>query len=92
MGSANNCDPPIYPRITTLQWNRERSKNLSPTKALDSLPMKGKIFFRIVEAYPACSIGNRQHGLKKFLKLDMDQCKLAAKNLKRYKPSLKYVQ
>ena len=45
---------------------------------------QGKIFFRIVEAYPKNRIGNRQHGLKKFNELDMDQCKLAAKNLKRY--------
>jgi hypothetical protein len=45
---------------------------------------KAKIFFRIAEAYPKNRIGNRQHGLKKFNKLDMDQAKLAAKNLKRY--------
>jgi len=44
----------------------------------------GKIFFRIVDAYPANRIGNRQHGLKKFKQLDIEEAKLAASNLKRY--------
>ena len=43
-----------------------------------------KIFFKIVEVYPKNRIGNRQHGLKKFQKLDIEQAKLAGKNLKRY--------
>ena len=43
-----------------------------------------KIFFKIVEVYPKNRIGNRQHGLKKFQKLDIKQAKLAGKNLKRY--------
>tara|TARA_R110002167_G_scaffold365418_1_gene589965 strand:+ start:41 stop:805 length:765 start_codon:yes stop_codon:yes gene_type:complete len=46
--------------------------------------IKGKIFFKIVELYPKNRIGNRQHGLKKFKKLDINQAKLAATNLKRY--------
>ena len=45
---------------------------------------KGKIFFKIVELYPKNRIGNRQHGLRKFKQLDIDQAKLAATNLKRY--------
>ena len=44
----------------------------------------GKIFFKIVELYPKNRIGNRQHGLRKFKQLDIDQAKLAATNLKRY--------
>ena len=46
--------------------------------------IKGRIFFKIVELYPKNRIGNRQHGLKKFKKLDINQAKLAATNLKRY--------
>lgn len=45
---------------------------------------KGKIFFKIVELYPKNRIGNRQHGLKKFKKLDIEEAKLALKNLNRY--------
>ena len=44
----------------------------------------GKIFFKIVDAYPANRIGNRQHGLKAFKNLDKEEAKLAAVNLKRY--------
>lgn len=44
----------------------------------------GKIFFKIVELYPKNRVGNRQHGLKKFKALDIDQAKLALKNLDRY--------
>jgi DNA-binding MarR family transcriptional regulator len=44
----------------------------------------GKIFFKIVEAYPKNRIGNRQHGLKKFSTLSKEEAKLAAINLKRY--------
>jgi len=46
--------------------------------------IKGKIFFKIVDMYPKNRIGNRQHGLKKFKTLDIEQAKLAAINLKRY--------
>jgi len=44
----------------------------------------GKIFFKIVDLYPKNRIGNRQHGLKKFKQLDIEQAKLALVNLKRY--------
>lgn len=46
--------------------------------------IKGKIFFKIVELYPKNRVGNRQHGLKKFKNLDIEQAKLAVINLKRY--------
>jgi|GEM_PF-6331178 len=46
--------------------------------------IKGKIFFKIVEFYPKNRVGNRQHGLRKFKQLDIDQAKLAARNLNRY--------
>ena len=44
----------------------------------------GKIFFKIVDLYPANRIGNRQHGLKKFKTLSKEDAKLTALNLKRY--------
>jgi hypothetical protein len=44
----------------------------------------GKIYFKIVDAYPQNRIGNRQHGLKKFNSLSKEDAKLAAVNLKRY--------
>ena len=69
------------PGFTDGPDNNTRNNNTSNNIIDDN---KGKIFFRIVEAYPKNRIGNRQHGLKKFNELDMDQCKLAAKNLKRY--------
>ncbi len=56
--------------------------NNQPNTNIDDV--YGKIFFRIVDAYPANRIGNRQHGLKKFKKLDIEEAKLAAVNLKRY--------
>ena len=45
---------------------------------------KKKAFFKLVELYPSDRIGNRQHGLKKFLALDTDKCKLALINAPRY--------
>ena len=46
--------------------------------------IKGQIYFKIVDNYPANRIGNRQHGLKKFKTLSIDNAKLAVINLKRY--------
>ena len=55
------------------------------TKLVDTTDdILGKIFFKIVDLYPKNRIGNRQHGLRKFKQLDIDQAKLAATNLKRY--------
>jgi len=55
------------------------------TKLVDTTDdIKSKIFFKIVELYPKNRIGNRQHGLKKFKTLDINQSKLAITNLKRY--------
>lgn len=62
--------------------NNNTSINILDVPSVDDI--KGKIFFKIVELYPKNRIGNRQHGLKKFKKLDIEQCKLAAINLKRY--------
>jgi len=61
----------------TTRFNTTRSNSKSNE-------ILGKIFFKIVEVYPKNRIGNRQHGLKKFEKLDIQQAKLAGKNLKRY--------
>lgn len=46
--------------------------------------IKGKIFFKLVDNYPKNRIGNRQHGLKAFKKLSIEECKIALKNVKRY--------
>lgn len=51
---------------------------------LDDEDFYGKIWFKIVDNYPANRIGNRQHGLKKFKKLSKEDAKLSAINLKRY--------
>lgn len=71
-------------RGTTNTKNKE-TKNINTKLDVPSDDdIKGKIFFKIVELYPKNRIGNRQHGLKKFKELDIDQAKLAAVNLKRY--------
>tara|TARA_R110000772_G_scaffold245957_2_gene359569 strand:- start:2159 stop:2908 length:750 start_codon:yes stop_codon:yes gene_type:complete len=58
------------------------NKNKDNKNNIDEV--KGKVFFKIVDMYPKNRIGNRQHGLKKFIKLDTNQCKLALTNLNRY--------
>lgn len=62
--------------------NKEKLNKVLDVPSDDDI--KGKIFFKIVELYPKNRIGNRQHGLKKFKQLDINQAKLAAVNLKRY--------
>ena len=42
------------------------------------------MFFKLVDMYPKNRVGNRQHGLKKFKALDIEEAKLALVNLKRY--------
>ena len=64
------------------QTLRINNTNNKPNTNIDDV--YGKIFFKIVDAYPANRIGNRQHGLKKFKQLDIEEAKLAAINLKRY--------
>jgi len=61
--------------------NNTRDNNTSNNNIDEVL---GKIFFKIVEMYPKNRVGNRQHGLKKFKDLDIEQAKLAIKNLNRY--------
>ena len=63
--------------------NTTSNNNINNNTILED-DIKGKIFFKIVELYPANRIGNRQHGLKKFKLLTKDNAKLAATNLKRY--------
>jgi len=62
--------------------NKEKTNKVLDVPSDDDI--KSKIFFKIVELYPKNRIGNRQHGLKKFKTLDIDQAKLSAVNLKRY--------
>ena len=72
-------------RGTTNTKNKDtNNKNTKLDVPSDTDDILGKIFFRIVDAYPANRIGNRQHGLKKFKQLDIEEAKLSAVNLKRY--------
>lgn len=67
--------------------NQEETNNRDldvPSVDNDIKIILGKIFFKIVDAYPKNRIGNRQHGLKKFESLSLEEAKLAAINLKRY--------
>lgn len=70
------------PIFTHEQDNTTRNNNTSNNIIDDDI--LGKIFFKIVELYPKNRVGNRQHGLRKFKQLDINQAKLAATNLKRY--------
>lgn len=67
-----------------LGHGQDKETNKTKKQKTNIEEMLGKIFFKIVEVYPKNRIGNRQHGLKKFEKLDIEQAKLAGKNLKRY--------
>lgn len=73
--------------VVTGDQDNSTSNNTKISNILD-VPsdddIKGKIFFKIVNHYPKNRIGNRQHGLKKFKVLSIDNAKLAAINLKRY--------
>ena len=69
--------------ITSEQDNTTSNNTINNNTILDD-DIMGKIFFKIVELYPKNRVGNRQHGLKKFKQLDINQAKLAATNLKRY--------
>lgn len=62
--------------------NNTSINNININTNIDEV--KSKVFFEIVKRYPKNRIGNRQHGLKKFIKLDTEECKLALKNLNRY--------
>lgn len=74
--------------VDTIPDNNTDSNTDNNTNTIIDVPsdddIKGKIFFKIVEFYPKNRIGNRQHGLRKFKQLDIDQAKLAARNLNRY--------
>ena len=71
---------PINQEVT---GNTTSNNNINNNTILED-DWYGKIFFKIVDSYPANRIGNRQHGLKKFKLLTKDNAKLAATNLKRY--------
>ena len=76
--NEENLNTPIEDNFT----GNNTSINNTSTNNIDDV--YGKIFFKIVDAYPTNRIGNRQHGLKKFKQLDIEEAKLAAVNLKRY--------
>ena len=46
--------------------------------------IKSKMFFKLVDLYPKNRIGNRQHVLKHYKKLSIEECKLSLVNLNRY--------
>ena len=71
------------PIVKDEQDNTTSNNNINNNNILDD-DWYGKIFFKIVDSYPANRIGNRQHGLKKFKLLTKDNAKLSATNLKRY--------
>ena len=91
IGIIKNDHRPIvkneHSPIITDDQDNSTSNNTKISNVLD-VPsqddIKGKIYFKIVDNYPANRIGNRQHGLKKFKKLDIKEAKLAGRNLKRY--------
>ena len=91
IGIIKNDHRPIvkneHSPIITDDQDNSTSNNTKISNVLD-VPsqddIKGKIYFKIVDNYPANRIGNRQHGLKKFKKLDIEEAKLAGRNLKRY--------
>ncbi|CAB4134723.1 hypothetical protein UFOVP282_30, partial [uncultured Caudovirales phage] len=71
----------------TANIKKQKHKEIKQEELLDETSnddIFGKMFFKLVDMYPKNRIGNRQHGLKKFKTLDIDQAKLALVNLKRY--------
>ena len=76
------------PIVTDEQDNTTSINTINNNNIVLDVPSEddfyGKIFFKIVDNYPANRIGNRQHGLKKFKTLSRENAKLAATNLKRY--------
>lgn len=62
--------------------NKTRSNSILDVPSDEDI--KGKMFFKLVDMYPKNRVGNRQHGLKKYKALDIEQAKLALVNLKRY--------
>lgn len=71
-----------FNRVDKEKENKENNKINIDVSSEDDI--KGKMFFKLVDMYPKNRIGNRQHGLKKFKQLDIEQGKLVLKNLNRY--------
>lgn len=69
------------PIVTDEQDNNTSNNNINNNNIDD---VYGKMFFKLVDIYPQNRIGNRQHNLKKFKGLSIDECKLSLKNLNRY--------
>ena len=78
----NEHSPVITDEQDNSTSNNNKISNTIDVPSEDDI--KGKIYFKIVDNYPANRIGNRQHGLKKFKKLNIEEAKLAGRNLKRY--------
>lgn len=78
-------------QISTANRKKQEQKEIIQKEVLDVPSVDndikdwyGRVYFRIVNAYPKNRIGNRQHGLKKFNALTKEEAKLAALNLTRY--------
>ena len=68
--------------IVTVDQDNNTSINKTSINKIDDV--KGKAFFKLVDLYPKNRIGNRQHNLKKFKGLSLEECKLSLINLDRY--------
>jgi len=68
--------------IVTGDQDNNTSINNTSINIIDDVHKK--MFFKLVEMYPNNRIGNRQHGLKKWLQLSEEDMKLALLNLKEY--------
>tara|TARA_R110000782_G_scaffold194037_1_gene283625 strand:- start:512 stop:1330 length:819 start_codon:yes stop_codon:yes gene_type:complete len=73
-----------FDQVDKEKLNKEKPNKENILDVTSDADYYGKIFFKIVDNYPANRIGNRQHGLKKFKLLNKDNAKLAVINLKRY--------
>lgn len=86
IGMVKNDNGPIVKNedtpIVTVDQDNITSNNKTSNTNIDDV--KGKVFFKLVERYPANRVGNRQHNLKKFKELSIEECKLSLLNLDRY--------
>lgn len=86
IGNEDNFNRPIKEKVNgpvkDIFIDNSTSNNNTSINNIDDV--YGKIFFKIVELYPNNRVNNRQVGLKKFKKLDIEEAKLALKNLNRY--------
>jgi len=71
-------------RDTTNTKNRKTKNKNTNSDASRQIRIENLYWKKLVPAYPTNRIGNRQHGLKKWLQLEDKEMVLAIKNLDRY--------